>query len=53
LAGGAKLTEPFVIEIRNAYALGNISQRDLARQHGVAHCTIGEIVRRQTWTHLP
>lgn len=49
----AKLTADDVIEIRSRYSAGNISQPTLARLYGVTHPTIGFIVRRRAWKHVP
>jgi hypothetical protein len=49
----AKLTESKVIEIRSAYATGDISQRTLSVMFGVDQTMISLIVRRKSWTHVP
>jgi hypothetical protein len=46
--GLAKLTDADVLEIRASTE----TQRALGRRYGVAHCTIGLILRHETWTHL-
>ncbi len=45
----AKLSTTVVAEIRVRYALGDISQLELALEYGVSRPTIGHIVRRETW----
>ena len=47
--GAHKLTYAEVAEIRQLYALGNTTHRELAQQYNVVHSTIGEIIRRETW----
>jgi|SRR6188508_1684736 len=47
--GLAKLTAEQVLAIRAS----TDTERALGREYGVAHCTIGSIRRRTTWTHLP
>ena len=49
--GRAKLTESDVLAIR---AIGRtVNQRNLGAIYGVNHATVGAVLRRQTWTHLP
>ena len=48
----AKLTESQVIEMRNLYARGDISQRALARWAGIDHKSVGKLLRRETWRHI-
>jgi plasmid maintenance system antidote protein VapI len=48
----AKHTDEQVIEVRRAYADGQVSQAELVRRFGIASTTIGNIVHRRTWTHL-
>ena len=50
--GSAKLTESDVRAIRELYAMGNHSQRQLARQFHVGKTCIGEIVRHENWRHI-
>lgn len=50
--GGAKLTGPAVLRIREEYARGGITQSQLALEHGVSRRTIGMVVTGRTWTHL-
>jgi len=49
----AKLTDAQVIEIRQRYRAGGISQAQLAREYGVTHGTMGSLLHRKTWHHLP
>lgn len=51
-SGSAKLTDDRVRQIRAAVAAG-ASYRPLAARHGVSATTIGCVVRRETWPHLP
>lgn len=48
----AKLTEAQVIEIRNIYAGGGITQSELASKFGVGHTIIGSIINRRKWKHI-
>jgi hypothetical protein len=48
----AKLTEADVIEIRQLYAAGRVSQHELGPRFGVDHSNISLIVRRKTWAHV-
>lgn len=47
--GRMKLSASLVQEIRHRYATKNVSHRDLAREYGVEHRTIGRIIRRERW----
>lgn len=49
--GASKLTAEQVIEIWRLLQDGE-KQREIARQFGVAHVTVGAISRRETWTHI-
>lgn len=51
-AVSAKLTESIVLEIRAKYALGNITQRQLAEEYGVGHTAIGELLLNNHWKHV-
>lgn len=48
----SRLTPEAVLSIRARYAAGEANQYELAEQFGVSQPTIGQIVRRQTWSHL-
>jgi hypothetical protein len=50
--GMAKLTDALVSDIRNGSVSG-LSYRALARVYGLHYTTVGEIVRRKIWAHLP
>lgn len=50
LCGTAKLTTKEVYAIR---ATKGASYRELAAQYGVCKSTIGHILRREHWSHLP
>jgi len=45
----AKLTSSQVIQIRERYAVGNISQRALAQEYGVTNGAINFVVHGRTW----
>lgn len=47
--GRAKLSEAQVDEIRDLYATGQFTQKQLGERYGVWMTTIGKIVRRKTW----
>lgn len=47
----AKLTPNKVLQIRNRYALGDITIRELAKQFHVSASNIGLIVRHLAWKH--
>lgn len=49
----AKLTEAQVVEIREKYAAGGASHRQLAAEYGVAKMQISYITRHVTWKHVP
>jgi hypothetical protein len=51
-SSSAKLTEDQVSEIRRRHGGGEV-QRDLAREFGVGHTSIGRIVRGEGWKHVP
>jgi hypothetical protein len=48
----ARLTDELVLSIRQRYSEGE-RQVDIARDIGVSNVTIHNIVKRQTWKHLP
>jgi len=48
----AKLTASAVLEIRDFYEKGRISQGQLARDYGVSVVQIGRIVRGEVWQGL-
>ena len=51
--GRAILTEELVREIRKLYATGAYTQKQLGQQFNVTATTIGHVVNRFTWAHLP
>jgi hypothetical protein len=50
--GTAKLTKEAVVAIREQYAAGGVTQKQLARQFGVHEGSIGRIVRMEGWRHI-
>ena len=48
----ALLNEEKVKEIRIRYALGSATQKELAREYGVAPSAISMVVRRKSWRHV-
>jgi hypothetical protein len=50
--GLSVLADKEVIEIRNRYAQGGISHRELAKMYGVAHTTTINVVNHRTWNHI-
>jgi hypothetical protein len=50
--GMARLGEGTIRLIRDRYAAGNVSQRQLAREFGISQTHVGEIVRRRIWKHV-
>lgn len=48
----AKLKEQDVITIRNEYAKGGATTRELASRYGVTSSTISAITRRLKWRHV-
>jgi hypothetical protein len=47
-----KLTDAKVLEIRDRYAKGDITQKQLGIDYGIRNTTISQIVRYETWTHI-
>lgn len=50
--GAAKLTCNQVRAIRQRYAKGDITQREIAQQYGVHHTLISHIVLLKIWRHV-
>ena len=50
--GRARLTEDQVLEIRAAYTNGDVLQRELAHQYGIATSLVSRIVNRKIWAYL-
>jgi hypothetical protein len=51
--GRSKLTNEAVAAIRAKYARGGVNYSHLAEEFGVNSFTIGRVVRRQQWAHVP
>ncbi len=51
-AGGAKLTESQVLQIRSEYDGKHGSYSKLARKFGVDNKTVSSIINRKYWTHI-
>lgn len=50
----SKLTAQKVVEIRQRYFSANgPSQRKLASEYGLSQSSVGAILRRETWAHVP
>jgi uncharacterized C2H2 Zn-finger protein len=50
--GNVSLTSAQVVEIRRRYAVGGITQLELAREYGVARPTISHVVAGRHWRHI-
>ena len=50
--GNSKLTEKQVLEIRNRYDAGGITQQKLADDYGVTRSLIGFVINRKIWKHI-
>jgi hypothetical protein len=48
----ARLTKDQVREARRRYAAGQVTQKALAKEYGVAPNTMGYVLRRRTWTRV-
>lgn len=48
----SKLTEQIVLSIREKYAKGGVTQKVLAKEHGVCRATISLVLSRHTWKHV-
>lgn len=48
----ARLTSEDVVNIRQRYASGGMSQRALAREFGVSRSAVCDILRRRRWRHV-
>lgn len=51
--GRAKLSESQVAKIRQRHAGGDIAQRALAREYGVSHTQIRQIISGKQWREMP
>lgn len=47
----AKLTEPDVLSIRESFANG-VPRKVLAAKFAISSCTVWDIVKRRSWTHI-
>ena len=52
LRRGDKLTRNSVLTIRKRYALGDVTQGQLAKEYGVTKLTIHNVIHRKTWKSL-
>lgn len=50
--GRSKLTEQAILEIRDKYATGMFSQRELGNEYGVSQAHIGYVVNKKSWAHV-
>lgn len=50
--GNAKLTEVQVLEMRQLYAEGKVTQMELAAKYGVGGATVNSVLNRKTWKHV-
>lgn len=51
-AFNVKLDDAAVREIRSAYAVGNVSQRELGDRFGISQSTVSQIILKQRWAHV-
>jgi hypothetical protein len=51
--GTAKLSNEIVLGVRERFANGGVSRRQIAKEIGVSPSLIGQIINRQIWKHLP
>jgi hypothetical protein len=52
-AGTVKLTSNQVTEIRRTFMLGGTTKTELAIKYGVDRSTVGDIINRKSWRHIP
>lgn len=50
--GRSRLAKEDVLEIRERYEAGNVSQQQMADEYGVARSTIRDAISRRNWSHL-
>jgi hypothetical protein len=50
--GISKCTDESVRQMRDEYAAGNTSYKELAKKHGVHASTVSDIIHRVTWPHV-
>lgn len=51
--GSAIATEEQIKQIRSLYAQGGITQKDIGKIYGLAARSVGAIVNRENWKHIP
>lgn len=49
----SRLTEAQVVEMRQRYAAGGVTHRQLAAEYGVNHGSIARILSGEYWRHVP
>lgn len=49
----ARFTDAEVVVLRQRYAQGGVTIRELAREQGVAKSSMGALLHGQTWRHIP
>lgn len=52
LQSRSSLSPDLVLEIREKYAFGKISQRSLAAEYGISQAQIGNILRNKSWRNV-
>lgn len=50
--GFRKLTDAQVIEIREKYVKGRITQKEIAAEYGVTYSTVSLVVNNKSWKHI-
>lgn len=48
----SKLTESQVLDIRNSYSKGLVTQCELAEKYNIHQLSVWEIIHRRTWKHI-
>lgn len=48
----AKLTDDQIVEIRETYARGGYTQKDLADEYGITQGLVSQIVNGKRWKHV-
>ncbi len=51
-AWNSKLTDNDILEIRNRYASGGVTQRTLSDEFGISQSRICWIIKRKSWKHI-
>jgi hypothetical protein len=49
----AKVTEQEVFEIREKYASGMYTQKELEMSYGITQCVVSCLIRGKNWKHVP